>query len=254
MTELWKKRMATQFEAPRLGSNPALCEAYTKAHGGFTGPYLDPEEEQSRQQEQKQGQEQERAETPVKSDDDDDGIAGATGADAAAAAGDHWTYSASSAFPSVWFGANESGSDAPYLRQNDIDKYAAAYFGWQAVRETRLFGAVLCKKRSFLPRQARDKHRESTQTRDAFCAGQFCDRLPPRGVVAQKPGESVFCEVCGVLSDKTRDRLPRQARDKHVTKLETKEPFRLCLNILAEPDRRREGARRRGATNHGLHR
>ena len=44
---------------------------------------------------------------------------------------DRWAYAADR-FPSVWFGANESGSDAPYLKANNVDKYAAVYFGWQA--------------------------------------------------------------------------------------------------------------------------
>eukprot|EP01047_Picozoa_sp_COSAG01_P068104 COSAG01_NODE_9767_length_2349_cov_15.897778_4_plen_115_part_00 len=44
---------------------------------------------------------------------------------------DRWAYSADR-FPSVWFGANESGSDVPYLKANNVDKYAAVYFGWQA--------------------------------------------------------------------------------------------------------------------------
>ena len=50
---------------------------------------------------------------------------------AALSAGGRWAYSADR-FPSVWFGANSTGPDAPHLAANDIDKYAAVYFGWQA--------------------------------------------------------------------------------------------------------------------------
>eukprot|EP01043_Picozoa_sp_COSAG02_P081295 COSAG02_NODE_19784_length_864_cov_1010.282353_1_plen_271_part_01 len=45
--------------------------------------------------------------------------------------GDRWAYSVER-FPSVWFGANASGPDADHLAANDIEKYAAVYFGWQA--------------------------------------------------------------------------------------------------------------------------
>ena len=43
LMQLWAARRATAFEAPRLPPNTALCEAYVTAHGGFTGPYLQPE-------------------------------------------------------------------------------------------------------------------------------------------------------------------------------------------------------------------
>jgi hypothetical protein len=39
--------------------------------------------------------------------------------------------------------------------------------GWQSGKETRLFAPFIYKN-DILPRQARDKHRESTQKRDAF--------------------------------------------------------------------------------------
>ena len=37
-------------------------------------------------------------------------------------AGSRWTYNVSDSFPSVWFGANTSGSDAPWLGKNDVLK------------------------------------------------------------------------------------------------------------------------------------
>ena len=40
MTELWHQRQTTAFQAPKLKPNPAKCEAYREAHGGYTGPYL----------------------------------------------------------------------------------------------------------------------------------------------------------------------------------------------------------------------
>ena len=51
-----------------------------------------------------------------------------------AAAADRWAYTMQAPFPSVWFGANLTGSDGPNLRRNHVDKYSATYFGWQAVR------------------------------------------------------------------------------------------------------------------------
>ena len=37
------------------------------------------------------------------------------------------------AFPSFWFGANVTGPDAPHLRENDVLKYKAVWFGWQTM-------------------------------------------------------------------------------------------------------------------------
>ena len=31
---------ATQFNAPKLGANAKMCQAFTAAHGGFVGPYF----------------------------------------------------------------------------------------------------------------------------------------------------------------------------------------------------------------------
>merc|ERR1719424_646869 len=42
-----------------------------------------------------------------------------------------WTYVNSSQFPSVWFGANASGPDAPFLSRMQVTSYSSAYFGWQ---------------------------------------------------------------------------------------------------------------------------
>ena len=34
---------------------------------------------------------------------------------------------------SFWFGANSSGPDGPHLGQNNVTRYAAAWFGWQSL-------------------------------------------------------------------------------------------------------------------------
>ena len=46
---------------------------------------------------------------------------------------ERWTYSAGSAFPSVWFGGSPWHSDVPTLRSNNVLNYSTAYFGWQTM-------------------------------------------------------------------------------------------------------------------------
>ena len=44
-----------------------------------------------------------------------------------------WTLAADSPFPSVWFGANVSGPDAPNLQRNNVLEYSSVWFGWQTL-------------------------------------------------------------------------------------------------------------------------
>jgi hypothetical protein len=43
LAKLWAQRNATSFNAPRLATSAQQCQAYAAAHGGYTGPYLDPQ-------------------------------------------------------------------------------------------------------------------------------------------------------------------------------------------------------------------
>ena len=49
---------------------------------------------------------------------------------------DRWATN-SSRFPSVWFGANTTGSDAPNLQRNGIENYQSVYFGWQLMNNVK---------------------------------------------------------------------------------------------------------------------
>jgi len=97
----------------------------------------------------------------------------------------------------------------------------------------------------FLPRQARDKHRESTQNKDAFPAGggetqggpyrskdlQTWTKSPFAPLTQVR--NTFFCRQPSSFLLKNDDVLPRQARDKHNEALLTKTKTALAQNSVA---------------------
>lgn len=50
------------------------------------------------------------------------------------ASDNRWSYTEST-FPSVWFGANATGPDAPFLSRMRVTSYNSVYFGWQVMND-----------------------------------------------------------------------------------------------------------------------
>ena len=114
------------------------------------------------------------------------------------------------------------------------------------VRKTLIFcGAIVYIKTIVLPRQGRDKHRETTQKRDAFLsAGSLHLTLTPKTQRYRVPNRTPpFLRA--MFSCKTYGRLSRQARDKYQD--EISRPKNACVFLLA--GRRPAGRGARAATD-----